>query len=76
MRRERASAVPDKRPKMPVKSKQMHLLKEESTHRATSPYGRLWNMLSQPLLWRLPIYGCLLAVFFTIVFALLFHNFM
>lgn len=62
---------------MPSKSKQIHLLKEDSARTATSPYRRLWQVLSsQPLMWRLPIYGCLIAVFLTIVFALLYNNFM
>lgn len=62
------------------KPQQIYLLREEfSDHCRTvissSCRGFWWQVLSQPLIWHWVIYDCLLMLFFTIVFALLFNNF-
>lgn len=63
---------------MQGKSKQIHLRKEDSADCrmvTSSSWGRLWQVLSQPLMRHWAIYDCLMTMFFTIVFALLFSNF-
>lgn len=61
------------------KSKQIYLLKEDAEDgcRAvtSSSYGHLWEVLSRPLIWHSAVYDFLMTLFFMIVFALLFHNF-
>lgn len=71
VRRDRAD--PDGRPGMQRKSQQIHLLREEFSHRCrtvtSSSCGLRWHELSQTLIWHWVIYDCLMTLFFTIVFA-------
>lgn len=60
---------------MQGKSNHIHLLREDSPD-TSSPYGHLGQALSQPLLWHLVIYDCLMTLFLTVVFALLFNDFL
>lgn len=59
---------------MQGKSKQIHLLREDSPDTSSS-CGHLWRVFSQPLMWHWGIYDCLMTLFLTVVFALLFNNF-
>lgn len=64
---------------MQEKSKQIHLLKEDSDKDCrivtSSSWEHLWQVLAQPLMRHWAIYDCLMTIFFMIVFALLFSNF-
>lgn len=75
----RGRTDPDRIPKMEEKSKHIYLLKEDSLYNChpetSSSWGYLWQVLSQPLMWHWAIYDCLMTLFYTIVFALLFNNF-
>lgn len=70
----RDGADPDRRPEMQGKSKQIHLIREDSPDTSSS-CGHLCQVLSQPLMWHWVIYDCLMTLFLTVVFALLFNNF-
>lgn len=59
---------------MQGKSKQIHLLREDFFD-TSSPYGHLWQVSSRPLVWHWIIYDCLVTLFFTVVFVLLFDDF-
>lgn len=63
---------------MQRKSKQIHLLKEGSENNrctmASSSFGHLRQVFSQPLTFHWGIYNCLMMFFFLVVFALLFNN--
>jgi len=72
MRRDRAD--PNRRPGMPGKSRQIHLLREDPPDTSSS-CGHPWQVLWQPLMWHWVIYDCLMTLFLTVVFALLFNNF-
>lgn len=60
-------------------SKPIHLLREdlaEDCHAvASSSWGHLWQAFSCPLMRHWLIYDFLLTLFFTVVLALLFNNF-
>lgn len=59
---------------MQGKSKQIHLLREDFLDNS-SPCGHLWQVSLQTLVWHWVIYDCLMTLFFTVVFALLFEDY-